>query len=127
MNIIIWGVRIIEDSDNRGSDNRGCTVATQYKLRSVKNTFLYMNLKRLWISYKGYCVFLENKCEVESYSHGCQIYWLFLMYSKLSYSLFFLLPTESNSVEKEEHSVVYCPGAIILRSVNNLTFDHVNT
>ena len=26
MNIIIWGVRIIEDSDNRGSDNRGCTV-----------------------------------------------------------------------------------------------------
>ena len=27
MNIIIWGVRIIEDSDNRGSDNRGCTVA----------------------------------------------------------------------------------------------------
>ena len=26
MNIIILGVRIIEDSDNRGSDNRGCTV-----------------------------------------------------------------------------------------------------
>ena len=26
MNIIIVGVRIIEDSDNRGSDNRGCTV-----------------------------------------------------------------------------------------------------
>ena len=27
MNIIILGVRIIEDSDNRGLDNRGCTVA----------------------------------------------------------------------------------------------------
>ena len=26
MNIINLGVRIIEDSDNRGSDNRGCTV-----------------------------------------------------------------------------------------------------
>ena len=26
MNIIILGGRIIEDSDNRGSDNRGCTV-----------------------------------------------------------------------------------------------------
>ena len=26
MNIIILVVRIIEDSDNRGSDNRGCTV-----------------------------------------------------------------------------------------------------
>ena len=26
MNIIILGVRIIEDSDNQGSDNRGCTV-----------------------------------------------------------------------------------------------------
>ena len=26
MDIIISGVRIIEDSDNRGSDNRGCTV-----------------------------------------------------------------------------------------------------
>ena len=26
MIIIILGVRIIEDSDNRGSDNRGCTV-----------------------------------------------------------------------------------------------------
>ena len=26
MNIIILGVRIIEDLDNRGSDNRGCTV-----------------------------------------------------------------------------------------------------
>ena len=26
MNIIILGVQIIEDSDNRGSDNRGCTV-----------------------------------------------------------------------------------------------------
>ena len=26
MNIIILGVRIIEDSDNRGSNNRGCTV-----------------------------------------------------------------------------------------------------
>ena len=26
MNIIILGVRIIKDSDNRGSDNRGCTV-----------------------------------------------------------------------------------------------------
>ena len=28
MNIIILGVRIIEDSDNRGSDNRECTVMT---------------------------------------------------------------------------------------------------
>ena len=26
MNIFILGVRIIEDSDNRGSDNRGCTI-----------------------------------------------------------------------------------------------------
>ena len=26
MNINYLGVRIIEDSDNRGSDNRGCTV-----------------------------------------------------------------------------------------------------
>ena len=32
MNIIIWGVRIIEDSDSRGSDNRGCTVHACYKM-----------------------------------------------------------------------------------------------
>ena len=34
MNIIILGVRIIEDSDNRGSDNRGCTV---HKSRLITN------------------------------------------------------------------------------------------
>ena len=34
MNIIIWGVRIIEDSDNRGSDSRGCTV--QVKKKALK-------------------------------------------------------------------------------------------
>ena len=32
MNIIILGVRIIEDSDNRGSDNRGCTVCVYFSL-----------------------------------------------------------------------------------------------
>ena len=50
MNIIIWGVRIIEDSDNRGSDNRGsdnrgsdnrgCTVFSLiqvYSIRSIRN------------------------------------------------------------------------------------------
>ena len=35
MNIIILGVRIIEDSDNRGSDNRGCTVVESSSLVSV--------------------------------------------------------------------------------------------
>ena len=30
MNIIILGVRIIKDSDNRGSDNRGCTVCDPF-------------------------------------------------------------------------------------------------
>ena len=35
MNIIILGVRIIEDSDNRGSDNRGCTVLQSSMLQRV--------------------------------------------------------------------------------------------
>ena len=35
MNIIILGVRIIEDSDNRGSDNQGCTVDESSSLVSV--------------------------------------------------------------------------------------------
>ena len=36
MNIIILGVRIIEDSDNRGSDNRGCTVYC-YETHKISN------------------------------------------------------------------------------------------
>ena len=35
MNIIILGVRIIEDSDNRGSENRGCTVKQSEYLQNV--------------------------------------------------------------------------------------------
>ena len=39
MNIIILGVRIIEDSDNRGSDNRGCTV------RAIRANFVLITRK----------------------------------------------------------------------------------
>ena len=38
MNIIILGVRIIEDSDNRGSDNRGCTVLSVYVAGVLETT-----------------------------------------------------------------------------------------
>ena len=53
MNIIILGVRIIEDSDNRGSDNRGCTVydiggvSSAKKARSGENPTLSLQSLRL--------------------------------------------------------------------------------
>ena len=46
MNIIILGVRIIEDSDNRGSDNRGCTVL-------VINTIFVNNYMFSIITFQG--------------------------------------------------------------------------
>ena len=60
MNIIILGVRIIEDSDNRGSDNRGCTVVAYSIIRSRKLCdrgwcpfiYIYRNLQG-WVQTRG--------------------------------------------------------------------------
>ena len=47
MNIIILGVRIIEDSDNRGSDNRGCTVLVNgFSVIREYGSTLYVGLAR---------------------------------------------------------------------------------
>ena len=49
MNIIILVVRIIEDSDNRGSDNRGCTVLftkQRKKLNFAKGEYYSIFLKQ---------------------------------------------------------------------------------
>ena len=48
MNIIILGVRIIEDSDNRGSDNRGCTVVIIFYTK-IANTLLLIFVTSLII------------------------------------------------------------------------------
>ena len=54
MNIIILGVRIIEDSDNRGSDNRGCTVTT------YRTIFLWIGSKSGLIHYGNYILYMQS-------------------------------------------------------------------
>ena len=46
MNIIIWGVRLIEDLDNRGSDNRGCTAFSLIHVYRILRSNLIANRRQ---------------------------------------------------------------------------------
>ena len=77
MNIIILGVRIIEDSDNRGSDNRGCTVSPLIALMNDQvDSINAMGISAIKIG-------SSNTIELKDHISSMETFKLFLFHLKI--------------------------------------------